>query len=277
MRLIAEQVDENLGDAVVGVVAYVFETACYVRRPDGSLVLIVSSSTGSMPNGIVVSLPAGVRLSHCVRKAAATTVWAGIIRFAGHGLSIDLRQAETYGPIVSDAKPPADSLYGILDQAYRTLEILSRTRAPEVFEMFAGAPGVRDTDALARLIGAGPGLTPAGDDYLTGLMAAARFAGPMGNDLGNHHRALAEVVEQNVTRTGEVSQTILRGAIRGVFPARLVTLGRHLMHGGGEPAPSDSISALVEFGHSSGASMAYGLIKGVMELFEIVPARQVAA
>jgi hypothetical protein len=79
-----------------------------------------------------------------------------------------------------------------------------------------------------RLIGLGPGLTPAGDDFLAGLMLAVNMpAGPFGRD---SRRAVRELADG--AATGTVARAMLAHAARGRTRARIVALLTELTSGG---------------------------------------------
>jgi len=67
-------------------------------------------------------------------------------------------------------------------------------------------------EGLEQLIGLGPGLTPAGDDFLTGVLLAQ-----------NHFPACppmdTQKIEERLKQTTAPGRTMLYGAIRGSFPA----------------------------------------------------------
>jgi hypothetical protein len=124
--------------------------------------------------------------------------------------------------------------------------------------------------AVARLVGAGQGLTPSGDDYLCGLMAAAACAATDGSGEGLLP-VLAEAVETSIGSTNEISASMLRCAGRGLFSPPLAAAAWAL-------AEDDSAGALrcifrlAGLGHSSGADIATGLLHG-LGLFAVFAAK----
>ncbi|MEE2803898.1 MAG: DUF2877 domain-containing protein [Pseudomonadota bacterium] len=64
--------------------------------------------------------------------------------------------------------------------------------------------------AVSGLIGLGPGLTPAGDDFLVGVLVALALCHRWGQ-----HRCLATAVAAQLGRTGPVSRAHLRAAVIG--------------------------------------------------------------
>ena len=116
----------------------------------------------------------------------------------------------------------------------------------------------RPEPAVARLVGNGPGLTPAGDDFLSGFLGAAETAGFEGRGLG-------EAVLASLHRSTELSASLLRLATRGFFPEALASLGVGLSRGDRACAIL-ALRELCSIGHSSGADLATGYIYGLSVL-----------
>jgi len=108
-----------------------------------------------------------------------------------------------------------------------------------------------------RLIGLGPGLTPAGDDFLAGLMLAVNMpAGPFGRD---SRRAVRELADG--AATGTVARAMLAHAARGRTRARIVALLTELTSGG-EGETAAAAHAVLAGGAPSGTDQAAGLAVG---------------
>ena len=76
--------------------------------------------------------------------------------------------------------------------------------------------GIRESAAL--LAGLGPGLTPAGDDYLVGLMAGLRvWPGPLENSGLSPEEVCQIILEATEGRTTLLSRAFLRSAKEGLF------------------------------------------------------------
>ena len=78
-----------------------------------------------------------------------------------------------------------------------------------------------DHDFLSRLVGFGPGSTPAGDDYLAGFLAGRDLleGGP-----GRAQTVLRAGLRTSLERTTPAGRALLIGALEGVPPAYLVEL-----------------------------------------------------
>jgi len=129
---------------------------------------------------------------------------------------------------------------------------------------------VREADpvAIAGLIGLGGGLTPSGDDILTGALAAldlrrragaAATAGAMRMALG---AALPRRLEEATPR---VSAQMIQAAAEGQYPKPLLDLARTA---GRSDAERSEISAaarhLLALGHTSGRDLLRGFAAGLL-------------
>jgi len=71
--------------------------------------------------------------------------------------------------------------------------------------------------AVTRLVGAGPGLTPSGDDVLVGLLAALLRGGGSSPHSASVASWVSAAVVNNARRTTDISRHYLRLAARGHF------------------------------------------------------------
>jgi hypothetical protein len=115
-----------------------------------------------------------------------------------------------------------------------------------------------DAGAVGRLLGRGPGLTPAGDDLLCGALAATVL-------FGVDDCRLAEAVRTRLAHPDRVTtslsrQLLLRAAAGDGLP-ELQQLGRALCQP--DPLPAEAAwRRLLAIGHSSGAALGAGLLAG---------------
>ena len=117
--------------------------------------------------------------------------------------------------------------------------------------------------AIGRLIGRGPGLTPAGDDLLVGFLAGLRVAAGSRGALLAFLDGLGEAVVLAAAATNEISRAFLRHAAAGSVAEPLALLARCI----GEAAPPEEIARAtaraLRFGHTSGADATLGLLLGL--------------
>ena len=113
-------------------------------------------------------------------------------------------------------------------------------------------------NALKPLIGLGEGLTPSGDDFITGLFAAfhAMRRTPF---IQNRLNTMNEYLPDAFTRTTDISQAYLTYAQQGMFNIHVKDLltTEH-------PAHHDKhIQEISKLGHSSGTDFIVGLYTGI--------------
>jgi hypothetical protein len=134
------------------------------------------------------------------------------------------------------------------------------------------ADGVRAGDAGAagsaagRLLGLGAGLTPSGDDFLCGLLAALWCAGPEGGPERHFVREWGAALAAQLDATNAISATFLEGAIAGCFPAKVLRLATALAEASAGHAHEGARAALDDLcalGHSSGMDVATGFLFGL--------------
>ena len=113
----------------------------------------------------------------------------------------------------------------------------------------------RDFALGARLlVGLGEGLTPAGDDFLIGYLAAKWGQGKA--------ETLRAPLLSLLPRTNEISAAFLASACEGQFSVALVALGQAFNDDRGW---EKALSALADQGHSSGLDTAWGFVHGLSE------------
>jgi hypothetical protein len=122
-----------------------------------------------------------------------------------------------------------------------------------------GAVRRADLDAAlrtaVRLVGLGPGLTPAGDDVMAGTMAGLVLLGHPAAD-----RFSAGVYSLAAGRTTELSRALLRHAAAGRVSGEYAAVLHGLV---GERPLTPAIAGLLATGSTSGRAMALGLCTAI--------------
>lgn len=113
-------------------------------------------------------------------------------------------------------------------------------------------PPVDPALAPHELLGRGPGLTPAGDDVLAGWLLAVHHDPDLPADL-------ATAVEAAPATTTALSAALLREAVQGRGVPAAVALADAL---GGHGDIGAALDRLLRVGHTSGAALALGLLRG---------------
>jgi len=116
------------------------------------------------------------------------------------------------------------------------------------------------------LAGVGEGLTPSGDDFLAGIVAALHFhraSGGGGPETG-HLRTLAEKAAE---RTSPFSAQNIAAAAEGLV-ADVVADWLTFLHQGDSEGVKGSTRALLSYGHSSGVDTFAGMVMGLSSVLE---------
>ncbi|MCC7359668.1 MAG: DUF2877 domain-containing protein [Anaerolineales bacterium] len=253
----------------------VFDRACNLVADDGAVLALVTAARGLTPFGVVVE-PGEPPPFAGVDAASPVSVAADALRVGP--LAVELRGAAAW-----DARPnwaavvaalkshpqrpaalavagleaaPRDSLLCLWHQVEPATPLLARVR-PAAQNLIAGLQSgdwARSEQGVLKLAGLGGGLTPAGDDFVLGVMLAAH-AGAFGLVAAQHCLALAEAL---APRTNTLSAAYVHAAARGECAAywhdQLAALSN--------PAAdlSGPARALVSVGHTSGADALAGFL-----------------
>ncbi|SDJ39019.1 DUF2877 domain-containing protein [Streptomyces indicus] len=114
--------------------------------------------------------------------------------------------------------------------------------------------------AVLSLLGLGPGLTPAGDDFLTG---AALVAALPGSALAAFVPVLKDVLDAHPGRTTDLSLATLREAADGRARAELLDLLRLLAERAAPRQLDVPVRKVLAAGHTSGSDTLSGLTAGL--------------
>ena len=236
-------------EGFAGSVLSVFAGACNLVSDQGEVVALVSQRVANGPlnivlegdsflsRGLEVGLPVegdgrSIRIGEALNSEpyrvslAEAVVWEPRLRWAG--LSADRPGLKANLAVLHDhliTQAPAESLACLLvagPAGGRSLESAYRKAARRAIEGLLAALRVGDrqgiTAGAAALAGLGPGLTPAGDDFLLGLMAGLRtwpqFLAGRGLSV---EEACQAIYGAAAGRTNLLSMALLRSAREGLF------------------------------------------------------------
>ncbi len=119
------------------------------------------------------------------------------------------------------------------------------------------------TRAAVKLIGLGPGLTPAGDDYIGGIFFARAMLDRA--DSRERWRAAGDTICARARQaTHPISAVLLADLVAGRGHAPLHELARGLAIGAPPPTLVDAARRLTRIGHSSGWDMLAGLLAALV-------------
>lgn len=289
------------GPPRAGQVLAVLDGACYLRIPGvgaGGVLAVISHPAVRLPNALVVQEPL-----RGVAAGDSVTVGSGSVSVAG----LEVRARRRWDPSLRPGSTTPHALGPRVDVAARCLfggrPARGATRAlPGLASTPRGRPGdangmlsaVTDKTAVLRdavdagdlravaaaadgLVGAGPGLTPAGDDVLVGFLVAARAVppalppGPRSTRVEALAAAMTDAVLPTVVqRTTAVSAALIDHAARGQGAAPLVAL-LAAVTGTGDVVRA--ATRLRRVGHTSGTSMGQGAILALAALAATAPPR----
>jgi len=245
--------------AVFGSAVYVDSAGDLPGERHPSLVALVTADAVRLPCALVLSARTVDRPFAELTPGAAAAVGGGSVRVGRTAF----RPARWWSP--PRARPALDAAalragVAALEEALR--EALRQLPPALVAPAAALERAVGDLDADAagsaacRLVGLGPGLTPAGDDVLAGLLVTLHHLG------GQDGRALVDALRDAVMpaageRTTSLSAALLRHAARGEAAQEVVSVVDAV--GGHRPA-EPALARLLRIGHSSGHDLARGVL-----------------
>lgn len=250
-----------------GVVHSVFERAVNLAV-DGELWTVFGASHPDSPFGLRLA-PGALQALGDLRPGDPLRVRAGHAGLGRH--VIDGRSAARWAPARWPA--PAAGLGARLD----ALAHAARARAwpgsgrlaDELMQalLHAGiAPDGWLADTVRRTVGHGPGLTPAGDDVLVGVLTvlSSGAAGEAGA------RALSRLVASlmpQLEATTDLSRHLIRQAARGLPGGALQALGQALFEGSRGDRLTRALDCVLATGATSGADACLGLAAACRSLF----------
>jgi hypothetical protein len=161
---------------------------------------------------------------------------------------VEVGRVRSRPPLVCCASPSGGSgVAAAAGAAVAALPVVPVALSEGVSALAAG----RVLQGVRLLAGVGPGLTPAGDDVLTGYAAARRLV--RGGSAGP--RGLSEVA---AGRSSPLGLAYLRCAERGELPDVGAALLAAMLRGSVDGA-ADAAARVREWGASSGSAMAWGM------------------
>lgn len=233
------------GPPVPARVVAVFDRAAYLLRA-GEVLPVLAPGALALPGGLRVA--DGSHLDELALRTGQD-VEAGRGRILASGGGLVVRRTWRPQPVPS-----------------RALSVAARAGAGYALEPFVepvrdlrplavlAASGTRTAAAGEGLVGLGPGLTPAGDDVLCGVLLGLRASGAE-----SRCAALARAVGPLLGRTTALSATLLRQAARGYGVPPVVAL----VHAWHRDEAATDLAALASqvaaVGHTSGPALLLGL------------------
>ena len=243
-----------LRPGVGGRVLASFERACNLVTDAGEVIALVWGGIGNGPLNVVLAQGPGVDLP----TGSRFTVSGSDLHILP--IVIDLSAADLWNPqpdwqllrtrrqqVVAGAAVIA----GILATAGWTL---ARCGLPEAL---CGQAAGGQADAVHALVGLGPGLTPAGDDWLAGWLLAQHLT----EDLtGLRSRSMSGLADRTTTLSRALLACAAAGEADAAWHALLASLAEDPMT---NPPIYQSTQTILSHGATSGAAMLIGFCAGV--------------
>jgi hypothetical protein len=224
-----------------------FPRALYLRLATGELIALLSREAVRMPFGLALASSSAQLPLDQLR--GPVLVGAGEVGIGDWSVGVS-RCVSVAAPV--RLIPDRTALERVSERLNNSIEP-DASNLPELGVLADLSEIGRLDAALAhRMLGVGPGLTPAGDDFLAGLLVGAWSFGLAAQSLR------AAVAAQAPYRTTAISAALLRGACRG---ESLPELTRMLLSLSGRSTEVDSaLDDLVKIGHTSGRALAAGAL-----------------
>jgi hypothetical protein len=244
----------------VGAVHSVFSRAVNLEIQDQMWTLL-ASDCADLPFGIRV--PVRSFEAFAIRAGGCAHVRAGFLGlgWAGRQIVVDCRAAPRWVPSWSSAIAPGFAArFTRLSQAATARAWFgSRAMAREATRSLQSGAYLLE-DALTGIVGCGPGLTPAGDDVLVGILAV--LGSPVAGDAGAQAaQAMRRAVEGLTPRTTSLSGHLLRQAARGLLGRTPHNIVGALAGGSAADELDCALRSIAATGATSGADVCMGVLE----------------
>lgn len=247
-----------------GAVEAVFANACTVALDDGRRLTLLADSREHGMRIVAPCSGAWDRLHPLLQVGRRVVGADGVL--CSPGFRVDYRSNATlwHSPAFP-GRVPADGWRPGLVAAKAHLDAAMQELAPEMtrtaaYRRFADLCRTLDRreamdQAVFRLIGLGPGLTPSGDDLLCGLLGALAAAGDA------RFESVRRGVMRHLDRTTSASRDYLTQACTPWWTGLLHGFFAAIARPDGDIA--GALRRLAARGHSSGIDQAAGLVAGL--------------
>jgi hypothetical protein len=118
---------------------------------------------------------------------------------------------------------------------------------------------------IVKLLGYGKGLTPDGDDYLVGYLAALS-PWQLTPELLAHQNRMQQLIKQHLPHTTDISRHYLSRALEGHFSQPVCTLQEKIISSTQNATIIDAAEQIMQFGASSGVDCLAGMLHGLRSL-----------
>ena len=290
VMLLAKFVASDLIDALTsktdeGIVHSVFDHACNIQLDRNRLVTLISPKLSNCPSAIKLDIAEDRKLCSIGFKAGMKSVInKDEIKIPEACLSIKLTGAKIWdsSPLFFRSKISEEMLNENIEkirdltlkfgETEGVASILDENKVDNNYKNFIVnsvkrlAKGISDfdfkeiTEASKRLIGLGPGLTPAADDFLLGILASLYYVGYyFGNRLENLKKIAGFIIYDLPGRTTFISEIMLGNGMKARFSEPIRDLMLAVIH---NTSVQDKCVNLLSIGGTSGSDCAAGIVFG---------------
>ncbi len=265
-----------------GSVHSIFVRTCNIGLETGTLLTLVSSEKTNMPNGLRIETPAYFAFPDFIRVGKPAVCRGGTVRFTQSILSIDLRTAACWHIDLSglwidlhrrDQAAAWTVAWQTLCQYQRgetismIIEAMARAEGafgtiPALLKATGALQAEEACAAIEPLIGLGPGLTPAGDDFLVGYLAGLWSTAGSNTARLRFLTSVGIWLSKAASQTNVISQASIQSAVRGNAAEPIARLAQQLDRADHLDSVRTETQAAVQIGHSSGTDGVAGLLFG---------------
>jgi hypothetical protein len=259
-----------------------FQHALNLSSAGGELLTLLSPRCQNLPTAIRLETPPGWDWCHQSYSRQPITLENNELR--GELWRADLSRAPCWRPgaprardghalnVVLAAYP---ALASQLSQYCLQREVRSSLQLLPSWPSIGRVPRLNPGDAsvalegnVSELIGYGSGLTPAGDDYLFGYLAAL-WPWQHREPVAAHLKLLRPAINNQLHRTTSISRHYLSLALQGHYSQSIDHLTTMLISG--RPPADVALSAIgvMQSGSSSGAECLAGFLHGIRTLEKV--------
>ena len=271
-----------------GHVEAVFEHACILAFDSRDHIAVLGRRAGNVAHGI--RLTHDYRFDHSLRRGMPVRLGPDRITFGDGQLTVLLSATRVWTPDLCPgmfewtdhsraalkqahdllrnhaAGSGSEFLAVAVDMSHQATPLAARISGilPELAMASRSHDCATTLRLLSHFIGLGPGLTPAGDDFIVGWVAGLALAAHTPAQL-SFLQAICAGVENLAAMTTSVSRAHLRDACALMFSERLSDLCVAMVRGQPTPALAAHIAAQIAVGATSGADAAAGLMYSLLQ------------
>ena len=297
IMLLAKSVASDLIDTLTsktvdGIVHSVFDHACNIQLAKNRLVALISPKLPNYPSAIKLDI-AENRMIRSIgfKTGMKAAVNKDEIKIPDINITILLTDVKVWdsSPLFLRSNISEEKLneniekirdlilkYGKIEGVASILDVNAVDNNYKNFIINSVkrlAKGISDFDykeiseASKRLIGLGPGLTPAADDFLLGILASLYYIGYyFGNHLENLKKIAGFIIYDLPGRTTFISEIMLRNGMKARFSEPIRDLMLAVIH---TTSAQDKCINLLNIGGTSGSDCAAGIVWGGLLMFDI--------